>query len=156
MTSRGILKLGDFGIARVLSNTRSKPQTTVGTPYYLSPEIIKSQSYDAKSDIWSLGVILYEMAALKRPFSASTLPKLVKRITNSNFTALPSHFSDTLKDLITICLQKDPKDRPTIHEILRTPEISNRIQKYLEGDALKAEFEHTILHNQNVFEEYKK
>ena len=64
MTKRGILKLGDFGIARVLSNTKSRAKTVVGTPYYLSPEIIQSQGYSFKSDIWSLGVLLYEIAAL--------------------------------------------------------------------------------------------
>jgi NIMA (never in mitosis gene a)-related kinase len=64
MTKRGIIKLGDFGIARVLSNTKSRAKTVVGTPYYLSPEIIQNDGYSFKSDIWSLGVLLYEMAAL--------------------------------------------------------------------------------------------
>ena len=64
LTKKGLIKLGDFGIARVLSNTRSKAKTVVGTPYYLSPEIIRSESYSFKSDIWSLGVLMYEMAAL--------------------------------------------------------------------------------------------
>ena len=64
LTKSGLIKLGDFGIARVLSNTKSKAKTVVGTPYYLSPEIIRSEAYSFKSDIWSLGVLLYEMAAL--------------------------------------------------------------------------------------------
>ena len=64
LTKKGMIKLGDFGIARVLSDTRSKAKTVVGTPYYLSPEIIQSQPYSFKSDIWSLGVLLYEMCAL--------------------------------------------------------------------------------------------
>lgn len=64
MTKKNIVKLGDFGIARVLSNTRSKAKTVVGTPYYLSPEIIESHPYNFKSDVWSLGVLLYEMCAL--------------------------------------------------------------------------------------------
>ena len=59
-----MIKLGDFGIARVLSDTKSKAKTVVGTPYYLSPEIIHNQPYSFKSDIWSLGVLLYEMCAL--------------------------------------------------------------------------------------------
>ena len=76
MTKRGIIKLGDFGIARVLSNTRSRAKTVVGTPYYLSPEIIRQEGYSFKSDIWSLGVLLYEMAALQPPFNAGSLHQL--------------------------------------------------------------------------------
>ena len=79
-TKKGIVKLGDFGISRVLSNTRSKAKTVVGTPYYLSPEIIKSESYSFKSDIWSLGVLLYEMAALTPPFNAGSLHQLAQKI----------------------------------------------------------------------------
>ena len=60
----GYLRITDFGIARVLSETKSKAKTVVGTPYYLSPEIIKSEPYSFKSDIWSIGVLLYEMCAL--------------------------------------------------------------------------------------------
>ena len=70
ITKNGLIKLGDFGIARVLSYTRSKAKTVVCTPYYLSPEIIKSEPYSFKSDIWSLGVLLYEMCALQPPFNA--------------------------------------------------------------------------------------
>jgi NIMA (never in mitosis gene a)-related kinase len=73
LTNKGMIKLGDFGIARVLSNTKSRAKTIVGTPYYLSPEIIESQPYNFKSDIWSLGVLLYEMCALAPPFNATSL-----------------------------------------------------------------------------------
>ena len=58
------IKMGDFGIARVLSSTKEKAKTVVGTPYYLSPEIIENKPYSFKSDIWSLGVLLYELWAL--------------------------------------------------------------------------------------------
>ena len=58
------IKMGDFGIARVLSSTKEKAKTVVGTPYYLSPEIIENKPYSFKSDIWSLGVLLYELCAL--------------------------------------------------------------------------------------------
>jgi NIMA (never in mitosis gene a)-related kinase len=104
MTKRGIVKLGDFGIARVLSNTKSKAKTVVGTPYYLSPEIIKSEGYDFKSDIWSLGVLLYEMAALQPPFNADSLHKLAQRILSGKYAPLPSGFTKDTSSLITSLL----------------------------------------------------
>jgi NIMA (never in mitosis gene a)-related kinase len=72
--------LGDFGIARVLNKTFEKAKTMVGTPYYLSPEIIENRPYSFKSDIWSLGVILYELCALRPPFNAENLHFLALKI----------------------------------------------------------------------------
>ena len=104
MTKRGILKLGDFGIARVLSNTRSRAKTVVGTPYYLSPEIIRSEGYSFKSDIWSLGVLLYEMAALQPPFNAQSLQQLAQKIIAGKFNTLPSCFSSDVQQLVSAML----------------------------------------------------
>ena len=115
MTKRGIVKLGDFGIARVLSNTRSRAKTVVGTPYYLSPEIIRQEGYSFKSDIWSLGVLLYEIAALQPPFNAGSLHQLAQKIIQGKYQPLPSSFTNATSQLIEKLLQKDPAMRPTIH-----------------------------------------
>ena len=68
MTRRGVCKLGDFGISSVLNGTRSKARSIVGTPLYLSPEILQQKPYNQKTDIWSLGVLLYQLMELKLPF----------------------------------------------------------------------------------------
>ena len=68
MTRKGMCKVGDFGIARVLGGTREKCMSIVGTPLYLSPEILNSQPYNSKTDIWALGTLLYEMITLRPPF----------------------------------------------------------------------------------------
>jgi len=85
LTSSNRIKLGDFGIARVLSKTMEKAKTMVGTPYYLSPEIVEGRPYSFKSDIWSLGVILYELCALKPPFTADSMHFLALRIVKGGY-----------------------------------------------------------------------
>ena len=100
MTKNNIIKLGDFGIARVLRNTISVAKSMVGTPYYLSPEIIEGRPYSFKSDIWSLGVLLYEMCALRPPFEGSSMHYLSLQIVRGRYPPLPSHFSRELKTLV--------------------------------------------------------
>ena len=60
-TSSGLLKLGDFGIAKVLENTTAKARTKVGSPCYIAPEVIIEENYNYSADIWSLGALLYQM-----------------------------------------------------------------------------------------------
>ena len=150
-----MIKLGDFGIARVLSETRSKAKTVVGTPYYLSPEIIQSQPYSFKSDIWSLGVLLYEMCALQPPFNAQSLHQLAQKIIQGKYADVPTHFSKAIPNLLSSMLNKDPNKRPNINSILKFPIIQERIRMLLNEDDFKDEFSHTILHNQNVFDEFR-
>lgn len=147
LTKKNIVKLGDFGIARVLSNTRSKAKTVVGTPYYLSPEIIESSPYNFKSDIWSLGVLLYEMCSLQPPFNATSLHQLAQRILGGKIDRIPRQFSDNLQSLIQRVLTKDPTRRPTVNQILKIPIIESRISQFLEDQDFKDEFSHTLLHN---------
>ncbi len=77
INSNGCLKLGDFGISKVLQNTMDKANTMVGTPYYMSPEMYENKPYTTKSDIWALGCILYELCTLKRAFEGSNIMALL-------------------------------------------------------------------------------
>ena len=80
LNGQDVIKMGDFGIARVLNSTFEKAKSMVGTPYCLSPEIVDRRPYSFKSDIWSLGVILYEMCALRPPFEADSMHHLCLKI----------------------------------------------------------------------------
>jgi NIMA (never in mitosis gene a)-related kinase len=66
------LKLGDFGIARILDGPHDYARTCIGTPYYLSPEVWENKPYNSKSDVWAMGCVLYEMTTLKHAFEAGT------------------------------------------------------------------------------------
>ena len=77
VTANNIIKLGDFGIARVLDRTLEQAKTVIGTPYYMSPEVCESKPYSYKSDIWALGCILYEMCTRKHAFDSRNLLGLV-------------------------------------------------------------------------------
>jgi serine/threonine protein kinase len=62
------LKVGDFGVSKLLENNDQSFKTQTGTPYYIAPEMYKDTKYTHKVDFWSLGCVLYELCALERPF----------------------------------------------------------------------------------------
>lgn len=122
----------------------------VGTPYYLSPEIIESRPYSFKSDIWSLGVMLYELCALKPPFEGMNLHFLALKIIRGEYAQLPAHYSRELKTLVSQMLTMDVQRRPNINQILKQPIIARRIKSFLNDNCFKEEFSHTILHKQHI------
>jgi NIMA (never in mitosis gene a)-related kinase len=105
LTKRRICKLGDLGVARVMNSTQSKAYTVVGTPYYMSPEVIQSNPYDRKSDIWSLGVLLYQLCTLKIPFPGNNLIAITKRIMKLDYEPIDtSVYSTNVNNLLNSML----------------------------------------------------
>lgn len=92
------LKIGDLGVAKEVQESHTN--TIVGTPYYLSPELCEEKPYNNKSDIWSLGCILYELCTMKHPFDAKTQGGLFLKIIKESYEPIPDHYSKELSDLI--------------------------------------------------------
>mmetsp|Transcript_40296 Transcript_40296/g.61493 ORF Transcript_40296/g.61493 Transcript_40296/m.61493 type:complete len:192 (-) Transcript_40296:2373-2948(-) len=86
LTNKGQVKLGDFNVSKVLNRGMLRTQT--GTPYYASPEVWQDKPYDYKSDIWSLGCIIYEMIAKRPPFKATSMKELYKKVTAAKYAPL--------------------------------------------------------------------
>ena len=130
LTEGFLVKLGDFGIARVLE-TLELAQTVVGTPYTMSPEVCNSFPYSYKSDIWSLGCVLFELCELQYPFTGHTLLGVVWKIVKEEVPPITGNYSPELKNLVKFILNKDPDLRPSIDEVLNYPLIQSHISTLL-------------------------
>ncbi|KAG7222721.1 hypothetical protein INR49_026330 [Caranx melampygus] len=121
------IKLGDFGLARILNHDTSFAKTFVGTPYYMSPEQINRMSYNEKSDIWSLGCLLYELCALSPPFTAYNQKQLAERIREGKFRRIPYRYSEELNSLLSKMLNLKDYLRPSVESILQSSLLADAV-----------------------------
>ncbi|XP_074715858.1 serine/threonine-protein kinase Nek3 isoform X3 [Strix uralensis] len=143
LTQNGKVKLGDFGSARLLAHPVSYACTYVGTPYYVPPEIWESMPYNNKSDIWSLGCILYELCTLRHPFQANSWKHLILKICKGSYNPLPSHYSYELHYLIKQMFKRNPKNRPSASTILARGCLTKLIKNCLPSE-MTNEFEQVL------------
>uniref|UniRef100_A0A7S0HQ13 non-specific serine/threonine protein kinase n=2 Tax=Hanusia phi TaxID=3032 RepID=A0A7S0HQ13_9CRYP len=132
LTRNNIIKLGDFGIAKVLEGTLEMAKTVIGTPYYMSPELFRNQPYSFKSDIWSLGCVLYEIVSLRHAFEARDMNSLVQKILRASYGPIPATVSKELRSLLKSMLSLSPQSRPSVNEILALPFIRKEMGAYVQ------------------------
>ena len=152
LTENNHIKIGDFGVSKKLINNNIYAYTFVGTPYYLSPEICQNKPYDEKSDVWSLGVVLYELITLNKPFDSESQMGLFMKILKGK----PASISNTIKHsysqklinlVIENLLDKDPITRYSIQQTINSG-IFNKFFR-------EKEIKYKILLKQKAEKEFK-
>ena len=134
LTNKNHVKIGDLGVAKIL-RTNSNAHSCIGTPYYLSPEVCQEKPYNSKSDVWSLGCILYELCTFNKPFFASNPAALILKIINGNYVPLNQvnngmNYSKELQEILDTILQKDYMKRPLMKEIINSNIFKNKVIEF--------------------------
>ncbi|CAF0886112.1 unnamed protein product [Brachionus calyciflorus] len=125
------VKIGDFGISRILQGTMDMASTFTGTPYYMSPEVLKHEGYNSKSDVWSIGCLLYEMCTYQHAFEGQGLMGVMYKIVEGKIPELPSCYSKDLNSILKKIFRKDPAQRPSCLDLLKEPYIMNHIKSMI-------------------------
>eukprot|EP01024_Parvocaulis_polyphysoides_P062265 TRINITY_DN7071_c0_g2_i2.p1 TRINITY_DN7071_c0_g2~~TRINITY_DN7071_c0_g2_i2.p1 ORF type:complete len:388 (-),score=45.59 TRINITY_DN7071_c0_g2_i2:1205-2368(-) len=131
LSSSGVLKIADFGVSTLLGDRGNSVESWVGTVTYMSPERLNGERYSFNSDIWSLGVILYECATGTYPFAKPGTPvqfwTILSQLVNGQSPKLPENqFSRDFVEFVDLCMRKGRKERPEVDELMKHPFVTKR------------------------------
>jgi serine/threonine-protein kinase 24/25/MST4 len=128
LSSTGQVKLADFGATGQLTDTFTKCNSVVGSPYWMAPEIPLGSPYNGKADVWSLGITCFELACGRTPNSEVHPMQVLMLIPKKPAPQLLAFVKDASPDFVSFvnsCLQKDPDQRASVSDLLRTPFIKS-------------------------------
>jgi serine/threonine protein kinase len=138
-TKLGELKLTDFGVSHTSRKTMGKGQEEVaGSPYWMAPEVVEFQGITTAADIWSLGCTLLELMTGQPPNHEMPALSAMYRIASGPPPAIPAGFSPQLKDFLSKCFVKDPKQRATAKQLLAHEFLKNRRSQVVPAAELDA------------------
>lgn len=135
----GLLKLGDFGLARTMQDSFEMADSCVGTPAFMSPEMLKHQPYGPGSDLWAMGCCLYQMCALKNSFVGVSMANTMEMIVKGTYPPLQGvcgglqagpPFTAGLLEIVDRLLQPDQTRRPPAAELLNLPLLGQPLADY--------------------------
>ena len=128
LMKNGICKLGDLNVAKIYNGDLLNSK--MGTPCYAAPEIWNHKNYTFKSDIWSLGIILYELCTFNLPFYGSDYKDTYKKLMKGYYSSIPNHYSHELNIIINMLLQFNPNNKPTCNQILDNYIIKKKLKVF--------------------------
>ncbi|OHT15665.1 AGC family protein kinase [Tritrichomonas foetus] len=138
LSAPDLIKIADLGVSTVLE-TRQLTRTQIGTPLYLAPEIWKHRPYNQKCDMWSLGILLYEMMTFSYPFVGSNTQELANRVCLGRYVLPSSRYSSDLISIVRRLLQTNPVLRPSVQDLLSMQCVKQKmhiLDPFIEQDAI--------------------
>jgi NIMA (never in mitosis gene a)-related kinase len=130
LAADGTAKLGDLNVSK-LTKGDDLMQTKIGTPYYMAPEVWDGRKYDGACDVWSIGTVVYELAALEPPFQGQSLMQLKRAVKAGRYSPIPSSYSSELSRMIGLMLVTNPSQRLTAQEIVDHDMVKKRRATHL-------------------------
>eukprot|EP01129_Flabellula_baltica_P004523 TRINITY_DN1579_c0_g1_i2.p1 TRINITY_DN1579_c0_g1~~TRINITY_DN1579_c0_g1_i2.p1 ORF type:complete len:338 (+),score=88.13 TRINITY_DN1579_c0_g1_i2:366-1379(+) len=143
----GSIKIADFGYAAQLTQDRDKRTTIVGTPYWMAPELIRGENYDQRVDVWSLGIMMLEMAEGEPPYMDLPPLRALFFITTKGIPGLqhPEKWSEDFRDFLALTITAEPSERPNSEDMLK--------HEFMKKAVPSSDLATTILETQRIREE---